>query len=1656
MDGLSEYQAGAARLRRDRDAAVARLHASVIAASSARDAVEQARTAPQRDDQGAKLREALAAQQSAEAVLAQYRNAMLSIEGRLGEWIGGELSDPRRRIEGLSDHIPILLFPVRIETRFFGAPEKPELRVRIFPDDIAVSTHETALSAGEASAGRTFWVNRAVAMHLADAEARDRLIEGAWTRLVQDHGEQRGSFILIRLKPLNWDDATPPLAADLVFPDIGPELPATNAGTVPRSRVMPDRFVIRTMLGDTIAHEVMGEPVPDDLLIGPDPKQLETVLLRDSTTGRLLPDARIAWLFDFEAAEKVGLAVRIPLEPSWLRTGFSRIVALGLKLSADAAASASLVEGLVEGFHYTCGFDILPQGTPTNNTERVPAGFSSDPRPTPTVYERIVLGKTATIAAQRDRSDAEYLSSALDIAFDSVKALPNAPQKDIGQAFAMNRALWSATIGGYLDKIIPSALPATLDAAIRAFFLNHVTGRGTIPAIRAGRQPYGVVVTSALEKWQVTDVEARLEPLFAPALLKTLKDTYQFWRSLAAAVPHVRLDDSDHSAFMSVIGLQASSALYGARKGVTDTAAWNWLQFDSRLVSFANNVWDALRTARLQALARLGFDVTQPDLKLAQIAFLSRFEMLDGPVIDGDPALPLSEKATIAPFDSVTKQNYIHWLATSDAETIKAETFKLANGTTVPPPKALLYKYLRHALLAEAATSAITIAKLRIPALAALTAVPTEPDIVNVGATRVVTAPQMLGLSASRLGLTRTEQSLGGYVLDRARDGAITPDDPPDLQTVADLFDALKRLAVLPTAVLERLFAEHIDLGSYRLDAWITGLFDRRLRGLRNAQERERGIYLGAYGYVEDLKPKSEQPTLVNPESVPPELREDTPVVSRASNAGFVHAPSLSHGVTAAVLRNAYISHADQANADAMSINLSSHRVRAAMDYVEGIRNGQELAALLGYQLERGLHENHPGLELDEFIYVLRDRFPFVSKKISPVPDGTATEVTEARNVVNGYDLLAWVKDKTYPYAIAGLPTTPSEPANAIMAEIDRLADAMDSLGDLMMAESVHQVAQGNYDRARSVLQALGEGEVPPVPDVVATPRSGRMLVQRIAIHCPNGRGWTGDPPTTPRAAAAPRLNHWLTLQLPDPATIQVTFTLDSVTRLFSLGDTGLDALDIVLMCTPSLGDGAGVLERFLVDRYRSTQNIPEDARLFFKLKNDPSVPDGKALIFDPAPAGAGGIGLETVWPLLNHLRDLVARARPLDASDYRTSTDKNVDTANPQGFDGAVAALAGQAEYVARVTDTINGLSAATDALALKLDEPTLKARIDALFAEPPVFIAAEWTTDLRALRMRLRRLALFGFGEALPASVTDPVAAEAARTAARALVTQAQTVLDLARKRVAIATAAAAEPPVTPTPADPAAASFAAAAAIQGRVDRLGRALKAALGPEMPATPLFGLSAARAAELAAGIIDPIAPEAIAVETWLQSLSRVRDSAATLAWIACEREWLLGSSLIMVPIQAPRFAGDPWIGGALGAARLQGDVLSVMTVTPPADPAQPLSGLVIDDWSELVPGERETTGLAFHFDRPNACAPQALLLAVSPTLNGAWEWSDLVATVTETFDRAKIRAVEPDQLIGTDYFHALPSTLVEFSSGRMYLSTVLAENALTLVSSQT
>ena len=80
-------------------------------------------------------------------------------------------------------------------------------------------------------------------------------------------------------------------------------------------------------------------------------------------------------------------------------------------------------------------------------------------------------------------------------------------------------------------------------------------------------------------------------------------------------------------------------------------------------------------------------------------------------------------------------------------------------------------------------------------------------------------------------------------------------------------------------------------------------------------------------------------------------------------------------------------------------------------------------------------------------------------------------------------------------------------------------------------------------------------------------------------------------------------------------------------------------------------------------------------------------------------------------------------------------------------------------------------------------------------------------------------------------------------------------------------------------------------------------------------------------------------------------------------------------------------------------------------------DVRQPLAGLLIDEWVEVVPSTTETTGIALQYDQPNAAPPQTILVAVPPDLAAPWTIWSLQQVLLETLDLARIRAVDPDAL---------------------------------------
>ena len=84
------------------------------------------------------------------------------------------------------------------------------------------------------------------------------------------------------------------------------------------------------------------------------------------------------------------------------------------------------------------------------------------------------------------------------------------------------------------------------------------------------------------------------------------------------------------------------------------------------------------------------------------------------------------------------------------------------------------------------------------------------------------------------------------------------------------------------------------------------------------------------------------------------------------------------------------------------AIELSSRRVREASRLLDGVRQGQPLGALLGYRVERLLHETvvDNGRSMDRFIAPLRRVAPLVARA-SATPTGPVDTIA-AKNVVDG------------------------------------------------------------------------------------------------------------------------------------------------------------------------------------------------------------------------------------------------------------------------------------------------------------------------------------------------------------------------------------------------------------------------------------------------------------------------------------------------------------------------------------------------------------------------------------------------------------------------------------------------------------------------------
>jgi hypothetical protein len=160
--------------------------------------------------------------------------------------------------------------------------------------------------------------------------------------------------------------------------------------------------------------------------------------------------------------------------------------------------------------------------------------------------------------------------------------------------------------------------------------------------------------------------------------------------------------------------------------------------------------------------------------------------------------------------------------------------------------------------------------------------------------------------------------------------------------------------------------------------------------------------------------------------------------------------------------------------------------------------------------------------------------------------------------------------------------------------------------------------------------------------------------------------------------------------------------------------------------------------------------------------------------------------------------------------------------------------------------------------------------------------------------------------------------------------------------------------------------------------------------------------------------------------------------------------------ALTVIQFNSPTASPGFWIGaemrGAPPAADLSqslGGTLSLALELPANwNPTQPLAGLVFDEWTEVLPARETTSGVAFHFNQPDTEPAQVMLLAVCPAEGENWTWDFLSETILDTFERARKRLVNFEQVRSNPALaHLLPALVTPLERENLSATLDLGRN---------
>ena len=1455
---------------------------------------------------------------------------------------------------------PLLLFPIRVETRFTARRTGPgtDLLLRVYPDDIHVDSHEPALTPEEELRGKEFWAHVAAAPAGTD---RQEHIRQGWQRLTEQFGTTRAAWIARVLDPAQTGTVT---RKDESW---------TRA---PYTKVLPDRWVAIGYRGDAVRVTAWSKPIAETVAVGPNPRGADPL----GSNGLPPVDEGIKWITDFETAESIGMGLRIPITEEDAQAGFDRIVVLGLKASWDAPTTAGRLVELFDAHHYTGSLALVEQQAPTNNTADTPAGYRTTGRDAANS-----MGVELGASLIRSGSDGEILAQALGLpaaVFAHIRGADGAEQR-------RSSLMQSALLAICDSPLLRQLLGTTAADVLRDHFAKYVRARGPLPVLRVDKQPYGLLPVAALDRWtSATDQDPdrtlaawwRAQRLTrrrqVPEALQTtlesnpvvlLAQEANTCRSTLREFPEVSIQQPPvpqrllTQALRTLLFTRALSTPHEPAldelTALPEPVRQQLLAEVLDLVTYRLDAWGtSLATRRVAAMRQ----AAPSGIRLGAYGWVEQVRR--AAPLQPVSALPADVPAPLS--RSAQNKGFVHAPSLGHA----AAAAVLRSG------------YLSQGSRASSAT----------------------PFAVDLSSERVHRAKWLLdgvrqGQSLSTLLGYRFERILHEQGLDRyiQRFRALT--SFTDTDRFAGIRDTITRTEKL---------AHEVTLLTAQRDQALRRAEDAR--GLKAERERREQTYRAALGTIATLAQQAQAAqvlvtqaaqVLAQQQAVKPEGKVTQPAARRYAiqlleprdlDDWENRVEQLTQAQATAVAQAAA---AQQTVSAQEGTRLLAERAQAKLlnpADPDSIPAAQQMATgqdTLAAELDRQALAKEGGQRGKAMADLLAARATLTTRLAAQWND--ALKSLPAAAVVDGLALhRRWTASQqrqapqtpwdvtTVPFGNAslGFPLPGSADFTALVDVLKTLDDLVDSVGDSVVAESVYQIVQGNPLRSGATLDAIAAGEVPPPElEVIRTPRSGIGLTHRLCTLFP---ATDGTPPSTwptntpsPRAQAEPILNAWVATLLPNPAQVRckADYVDEQSGQLYqtvesSLTMLGLAPLDAVYLAEGSAKAQQAALEqrwRFVLQQTRPA-TIPPDAIIRLQFERDNN--------------WAADMVSVTEWcEVATTVRKLLSNARSLDGRDLSLP-----ESPAESGLD--------HVEFAGRVTRSVQAL---TDAHRL----------LNGLLPMPP---SDDLTANLDEVRRALFALANFGIPSAVPMDIGGT------GTEARSmLLTQARSVLLEAQRRLNRVT-------------ESDQAFVRANATLEERRDHDLARFRIIFGQDFLALPrMTAANAAQLNETFASSLSLQGQDPMAAITWFQRAAYVRPGATRLNDAFLYGETVGTAALRFHVGQLPFQAQERWVALPHAPEKpFPRGRISLVAQTSSAQPPrfdQPFAGLLLDDWVETVPSPRETTGVTFHYDQPNSAPPQALLLAVPSDRRATWDLNSLEAVLQETMDLARLRAVAPD-----------------------------------------